>query len=236
MVQTTSVQQWSLGYYTATGNQFLSPPDIEWGGLTHVIYAWALVNGDGSLDLASHQFSTYASSTVSNAHANGVKVLVSLGDPNNGADYSAAMSCCLSTFVANIMNIVNTYGFDGVDIELGNDVTSTKLGQLASALRAQLGSKLLTAPAVGNAQILWASVQSYFDRINIMTYDACYLGIGYSWFNDPLYSPSDNSAGSIDLNVGRFLGAGIPASKLGIGIGFYGWVYTGGGVTGPRQS
>ncbi len=64
-----------------------------------------------------------------------------------------------------------------------------------------------------------------------------------SWHSSPLYG-EDGAAGcaaqeackptSIDFNVKRLLGAGVPATTLGLGVGFYGTCWS--GVTGPNQS
>ena len=42
------------------------------------------------------------------------------------------------------------------------------------------------------------------------------------------------SPSSVDSSVRAYLAAGVPASKLGLGIGFYGLCYQ--GVSGPNQS
>jgi chitinase len=68
----------------------------------------------------------------------------------------------------------------------------------------------------------------------VMTYDLSGLWDPYSWFQSALYDP-DGLVWSVDLAVKRFTGVGVPPAKLGIGIPFYGWKWTGAGITGPGQ-
>jgi chitinase len=91
---------------------------------------------------------------------------------------------------------------------------------------------------------MFAALQSQFDQINIMTYDLSGPYAGWvTWFNCPLFDggytfpktselvPSANGA------VSNFLSRGVAARKLGLGLPFYGYIWTGGpGVTLPRQS
>jgi chitinase len=82
-----------------------------------------------------------------------------------------------------------------------------------------------------------------------MTYDLSGPWDGWvTWFNAPIYDgnyrfPSTGGlVPSTDGSITNFIGRGVPASKLGIGIAFYGYVWTGGagtttgGVTQPRQT
>jgi GH18 family chitinase len=90
-----------------------------------------------------------------------------------------------------------------------------------------------------------ASVQSQFDQINIMTYDLSGPYSGWvTWFNSPLYdggytfpSAPGELVPSINGAVSNFVNNGVLPGKLGVGLPFYGYIWTGGpGVTQPRQS
>src|SRR5262249_24059945 len=145
----------------------------------------------------------------------------------------------LPNLVSNVMNAVNTYGFDGVDIDwepFSAAANGWAAQQLAASLRAQLGSRILTCAAIVNDYAFWGSVQGYFDRIQVMTYDMTGTWNPYSWHNAALYGPGSNAVWYVDLAISRFLSAGVPASKLSLGIPFYGWQWTGGGVTAPWQA
>lgn len=61
------------------------------------------------------------------------------------------------------------------------------------------------------------------DQINIMSYDMAGAWDGWdSWLFGPLYGATPTHPSSIDSSVQRFLAVGVPAHKLGIGVGFYG--------------
>ena len=96
---------------------------------------------------------------------------------------------------------------------------------------------------------LIASVQSQFDQINLMTYDLSGPYPGWvTWFNAPIYDGGltfPSTGGLVPSTAGMvnsMTAAGVPAAKLGIGIAFYGWIWSGGtgtttgGATSPRQS
>ncbi|MEI6972803.1 MAG: glycoside hydrolase family 18 protein, partial [bacterium] len=89
----------------------------------------------------------------------------------------------------------------------------------------------------------------YVDQINVMTYDLSGAYSGWvTWFNAPLYNGGLQFPGtsrfvpSTDEAVSNFIAGGVAPGKLGIGIAFYGYVWSGGtgtstgGAALPRQS
>jgi len=93
------------------------------------------------------------------------------------------------------------------------------------------------------------SIRNQFDQINLMTYDLSGPYSGWvTWFNAPLYDGGYRFAStgalvpSTDGMVNTLIAAGVPAAKLGIGLAFFGWIWTGGNGTStggaalPRQS
>jgi GH18 family chitinase len=129
---------------------------------------------------------------------------------------------------------------------------------LRSALNGFSQHKLLTAaagayPPFGDPPtaeyLMFASLQNQFDQINIMTYDLSGPYPGWvTWFNSPIFDggyrfPSTGGlVPSINGAVVGFLSGGVAPNKLGIGIPFYGYIWSGGtgtttgGVTQPRQT
>lgn len=75
------------------------------------------------------------------------------------------------------------------------------------------------------------------DQYNLMSY-----GIGsamdapgwQSWLNSPIFGESGTTPYSLNYSINKYVGAGVPKSKLGIGIGFFGMYYNP-GVTAPYQ-
>src|SRR5438270_4959432 len=235
LVQTTfAAGQWSIGYWSPWGSPGCPVSDIDMSALTHIIHWAAVVRADGTLDLNQQNISSDAPALVSTAHASGVRVLLGLIQQSQSLSQAAANN--RAALVNSIMNVVNSYGYDGVDIDwepINSGSDGGPMRALAADLRSQ-GARILTAAAIGTDARYWGSVQDAFDRVNAMTYDMTGLWNAYSWHNSALYDP-DGSVWSINLAVQRFTSAGVPASKLGIGIPFYGWQWNGGGITGPRQ-
>ena len=247
-----SVNQWSMGYYLATNGMGPMPVSaIKWNGLTHVAHCYAFVNAAGTLDLSTAHVSSDAAALVTAAHANNVKALLTIGQIGGGpgTTLQQAVSSNLSALVANIMTVVSTYGYDGVDIDwepFDPGTNGAAMTSLAAALRAALGSNLLTV-ATNASPTYWASNYSYFDRLNYMSYDmtGTWHGAGTgAFYNAALYcNGADNVYSCLNDIRQAYVNAGIPANKLGIGFPFYGYRWDGGelasdnsqGISGPRQ-
>jgi chitinase len=108
-------------------------------------------------------------------------------------------------------------------------------------MNALMPGSLLYASAVKEQPTLFAELQTNFDQINVTTYELAGPWPGYvTWHNSPIYSngtfpdPPHNPLPSIHEYVQRFLAAGVPPGKLGLGIMFQGkhWL----GVTLPGEA
>jgi chitinase len=191
---------------------------MQYSKLTHINYAFLLPNSNGSLQAIENPSKLQA--LVSKAHANGVKVLISVGGWNGGNDSAfetfAASSTGRTTFTNNMVNFMNQYGLDGVDIDWEYPDPGTSgtnyaalMSQLASAMHSR--GKLLTAAVVsGGTQGggVPSGVFSSVDFLNLMAYDGD-GGAGHS-----PYSLAQSS-----INYWR--GRGLPASKTVLGVPFY---------------
>ncbi len=239
---------------------------IDFTALTHVIHFSVLPNANGTLNSNVNSVTLANSSDIiSKAHAAGVKVIVCVGGGESQAAFQAATSAAiLPTFISNITNFVATRGYDGVDLDWepfpstdAQQYTNLVIG-LRTALNGFAQPKLVTAavgayPPYGDsataAYKMFASIQNQFDQINIMTYDLSGPYDGWvTWFNSPIYDGgyyipnSSRLVPSVNGAVNNFVNNGVVAGKLGIGIAFYGYVWTGGrgtstnSITGPRQS
>jgi chitinase len=129
------------------------------------------------------------------------------------------------------MVVVDAQGYDGVNIDW--EGSPVDVLQLATELRARLGTRLLSADALYTDSYYWARSHAPFDRVNIMTYDMTGAWNPYSWHNAALYD-FGGTVWSVNKAVNWFAAEGTPREKLNIGIPFYGWLWTG-GVTGPTQ-
>jgi chitinase len=257
---------WTTGYYPGWEQAGMPATNIDFSTLSHIIHFSVVPNTDGTLDASANTISPENSAAVvTAAHAAGRKVLICVGGGGTESLFQGATSDAnLPVFINNLTNFMATRGYDGVDIDW-EPLPSTDAPQytsLVNGLRTAMNgfaqSKLLTAavgayPPYGDSATadysMFASLQTQFDQLNIMTYDLSGPYEGWvTWFNSPIYDggyrfPSNgNLVPSVDGAVNNFLASGVASSKLGIGIAFYGYLWTGGSgtspacITKPRQS
>lgn len=172
-----------------------------------------------------------------------LKVLLSVGDWSLSTPFSgvAADAAKREAFAASCAEWVSTQGFDGIDIDweypeaADRDNFTALLTETRQALNAKAAADgrtyLLTlASPAGDARIAaWdlPAVAAQVDWINIMTYDYHGGWDAVTGHLAPLYeNPADPSATRATWNVawavGAYLDGGVPASKLHVGIPFYG--------------
>ncbi|MEZ7796868.1 glycoside hydrolase family 18 protein [Citrobacter pasteurii] len=175
-----------------------------------------------------------------------LKVLLSVGGWGaRGFSGAAATKESRAVFIQSAQEIIAKYGLDGIDLDWEYPVNGAwglvesqpadraNFTALLTELRAALGHKKLLTIAVGaNAESpkSWVDVRAIapsLDYINLMTYDMAY---GTQYFNSNLYGstqwPTVAAADkySADFVVNNYLAAGLKASQMNLGIGFYGRV------------
>ena len=190
-----------------------------------------------------------------------LKTLISIGGWNDSGKFSdAALTDASRTVFANsVVAFIKQYGFNGVDIDWEYPVSgglSTNIKRssdkqnftlLLQKLREKLdaqgaidGQKYLLTIAGGAGSTYAANTElskiaSYVDYATIMTYDIHGTWDSYTDLNAPLYTPTDTSPQyklSADQSVKAWTSVGFPASKIVLGVPFYGYIYnnvTGGG-------
>jgi GH18 family chitinase/fibronectin type 3 domain-containing protein len=262
---------WLTGYYAIYDqNGVMTPEQVDMTKLTHIVYWGVEPTSTGGLNTTKYvsaaTFASGATIIVANAHAAGAKALIGIGgDEANGysqAFNQATTPANLPTFVANIVSLMQQYGFDGVDInweQIGAYTgDNTQFPAFIGALRTKLNSltpvPLLTmSPEVkgnGGRPDLIGPIQQDFDQINLQTYlmsgPYCYWE---TWHNSPysnnnqnfLLAPSE-ALPSVVNSVADYETAGVPMGKLGMGIQFGGLEWDGGsgtstgGATEPLQT
>ena len=133
----------------------------EWDKLDVINLSFARVNTDGSLDDASvrKEFANFTSL----AHANDVKVVVSLGGAQRTADFSAALlsDAAVNKTIEDCVALVNDLGLDGIDVDYegwnwgadkGNIPLQAGLFKLIKGLRDALGDEaIVSAALMGNS-------------------------------------------------------------------------------------
>jgi chitinase len=243
--------QWVMGYYVGYDIDAYPIAQIDWTGLTHIIFSPMIVNADLSLDLSfSDQHGTGmqdAQALSMAAHAHGVKALLMLGGAGAGANIATAASAAnRAAFVTALLGAMSSLGYDGVDLDWEDSVNLSDLVALAQALRAAKPGMVLTYPAgCINANVQptvdprMATLAESLDSFNVQTYypSTAFAGPGAgwdSWFDSPISGAMGATPIAIDDTLQRYAAAGVPKSKLGMGMSFYAICYTG-GITGPRQ-
>ncbi len=158
-------------------------PDIKFRMCNVINYAFATVNSAGSLVLGS---SSHLLEVKTKAKANNAKIFLSINGA--AADFKTLASTATgrTSLITQTMNLVRTYGLDGVDMDWefpstsdGTDVTYTALmKQLSDSCHT--GSKYYLTAAITAGKYaggirdaikseLWQG--NYVDWFNIMSYD-----------------------------------------------------------------
>ena len=242
---------WVLGYHVGYQRTMYPTANVDFAALSHVIIGPVTPNTDGSLnvsfDITDVEGPIWATDVAAAAHSANRKALLMIGGAGSINGWRAAASeANRSAFVTSLVELVDNIGADGLDLdweplEPGDYANFTALAQ---ALRGANSSMLLTVPVgwvnsnfqtPATADPFFGTIAPLFDRIDIMSYDMEWPADGWkSWFTAALHGESATTPSSIDTSVDFYLASGVPRSKLGIGIGFYGQCWK--NVTGPRQT
>lgn len=246
----------SYNHYAPPGGNWGNLPtdEIDWDAFTHLFYFSLKARADGTLSTIKayeNMNPDRINAIVSAAHNAGKPVLFTVGGWGNHHGFSNAISPAVRpVFISNIVAVLKTWGFDGVDLDMepinGSDTENYKafIRELHAALQnvtTPLGSKPLVTAATAWRPDVFSDLQDYFDQINLMTYDFSGAWQGWvSWHNSPVYDggltfSNGKPVPSIEGKINEFISAGVPKEKLGIGIDFYGYVWNG-YVTDPGQS
>lgn len=188
------------------------------------------------------------------AHKKNVKVLASVGGWEGSSNFSSAASTPQNRtrFASTSAQLIRNYGFDGIDIDWeypclaehngkpeDKDNFSSLIAVLRDTLNAFSGSrKLITITTAGSGYYGQNfAIENFIDDvdyISVMTYDYAGTWMSTSWHNSPLYSYGLDDNYSLSRAMEYYLGRNIPASKLNIGVAFYGRTFSGcNGPNGP---
>ena len=240
----TASGAWSMGYYASWAPDQYPISEIEWSGLTHVAMAFYLPNQDGSMTLAGGN-QQLATDLIAAAHLHGVKAIASIGGADSqGGFQTATASGSVVTFAANLVSLLTTPGYDGIDIdwEPMDKTDEPAVIDIANRIRKANPGALMTIPIgainvnLGADLSGFAAIAAVYDQLNIMSYGMAGAWSGWkSWHSSALYHTDSATPMSIDSTVKLYLAASVPAAKLGIGIGFYGLCYSP-PVTAPDQA
>jgi chitinase len=238
---------WVTAYYAGWQEGRLPVAEIDFGALTVLAhFAW-VPNSSGVLDTSALGTTTAQTQrVVAAAHAAQRQVVITVGGASSGPGFHAALQASRRpAFVQAILSGVRSGGYDGVDVDIEPlDDADTALytafiQELREGLDAIRSGMLLTA-AVGPNLAPLSAVLGAFDQVNLMTYDFSGAYPGWvTWHNSALHNMGLQFPGSsrflpsCDDSVAGAVAAGATTGKLGIGIDFYGYVWS--GATAPEQ-
>lgn len=201
-----------VGYYpswVAGGNYYInSPSKVDYSKYTHICYAFAIPGTDGNI--GSVDGASVLTDLVNRAHANNVKVLLSIGgwltsSPSNTPFEAISTNPTAINNLANACaNLITKYNLDGIDLDWEYPTTKARWNSVATVLGNRFHSmgKLFTAAVSesgSNNGDHYDNV-SMLDLVNIM----CYGG-------DALASSS----------MAYWTSRGVPQSKRMLGVPFY---------------
>ncbi|MBX2877441.1 MAG: LysM peptidoglycan-binding domain-containing protein [Saprospiraceae bacterium] len=247
------------------------PPAVDYSRITHLIYAFADIAPDSKHPEPSGKVladGTVYMPDINDIRANfkslqdikgqwpHLKTILSIGGWTYSINFSdvAADPAKRQCFVDSAADLMNTHGFDGIDIdweipvEGGNNIThrpedKQNFTTLLQELRDKIGTdKLLTIAGPARPKfhqnIEVEKIATIVDWVNLMAYD--YHG---PWggtadavtnYNAPLYA--DYTAPipggithdlNVDASVRSLLTLNLPPQKLVLGLSFYGRGYAG---------
>lgn len=233
-----------LGYYPSWA-QFNTPPytaqQIPYSRLTHIAHAFMLLTpeADGTVAVPPGMIEP---ALIQNAHAAGVKVLVSIGggDGIQGPRFNkmAQSETARQNFAKNVHQLLTTFGYDGVDVdwEVPNAADRANCTTTMQELRNELPSPWLISMAVtadprgyGNGLDIPA-LAPILDFMNVMTYDFYGPWSGATGHVAPMFlSPDDpQQAGSMKTSMDLYEHLyGVPPAEMNIGTPFYGYEWGG---------
>ncbi|RKP05163.1 glycoside hydrolase [Thamnocephalis sphaerospora] len=242
----------NVGYYSDWTASSYPPSMIPFDKLTHVKYAFAV------LDKNTYKLKLDTGNTLREvvrlARAKGVKVDLSVGGWT-GSQYFSPMAATAATraaFINSVVSFVNEYRLDGIDLDwefpgragmacnvVNKNQDANNLLILLRELRQRLGSSKSISMAVRvqpfdgpNGPL--SNVQAFaaqLDYIFIMAYDINGRWSATTGPNAPLqYSSKGGDKFSVIQSADAWSKAGVPASKIVIGVPFYGRAVTVAGV------
>ena len=185
------------------------------------------------------------------AHRNGVRVLLSIGGGwGRGAsamNWIASDSTRMQTYVDATLAFAKRHGYDGIEVDWEPPANLDDNSRLIRLYRRQLShwtprGELVLAVVNRSYEMYDLAFVDSVDQYNIMLYDMISNNDNVVGFNAPLYPPSQaypslwrwqgNYQGILNglydstwSGPRRWIALGMPASKIGVGIPFYGYTF-----------
>ncbi|CAF9915092.1 MAG: hypothetical protein ALECFALPRED_009976 [Alectoria fallacina] len=228
--------------------QSVTPEELNLTGFTHINFAFAYFD-PSSFQIAPmdpNSESLLGRFTALKTKLNGLETWISVGgwsftDPGPTQEAFSTMSSTSANrqmFINGLLQFMNYYGFDGVDLDWEYPQADDRGGQpadtenyvaLAKELKAALGQKGLSMTLPTSFWYLQHFdvnlLQEYVDWFNFMSYDLHGVWDAQSQFVGPYIAPHTNLT-EIDLGLDLLWRAGVEADKVNLGMAWYGRSFT----------
>lgn len=235
--------------------QGFSPEDLPAELLTHIHYAFADIDEEGRVTLADPEadLANLAGLRALREEHPGLKLLLSVGgwERSGGFSSAAADEDGREAFAQSAAGLIASQDLDGLDLDWEFPVSGGKEGTahrpddrenltlLAQTVRMALdrlgertGREYLLSAAVPPGREPMGSFQpaalaDTLDYLFLMGYDLCGPWDSAAGFNAPLDAAGEDPrhTGSVREGVELWIGAGVPRSKLVLGMPLYGYRY-----------
>ncbi|XP_014210222.1 probable chitinase 10 [Copidosoma floridanum] len=236
-------------WYRQGEGKFL-PEDIDADLCSHIIYGFAVLDGS-TLTIKTHDswadIDNKFYERVVAYRAKGKKVLVAIGGWNDSADdkYSrlANNPSARQRFIANVLQFIEKYGFDGLDLDWeypvcwqvdctrgpksDRDAFSKLIVELSNEFKPR--GLLLSSAVSPNNRVITEGydvpvLAQHLDWIAVMTYDYHGQWDKKTGHNAPFYARPDDWEPTFNANysIHYWLERGAPPKKLIMGVPLYG--------------
>ncbi|GAP92627.1 putative glycoside hydrolase family 18 protein [Rosellinia necatrix] len=251
-----SVNSRRVGYYeswaTTRPCDVVEPEDLRLAGLTHINFAFVFFDPSSFhiTPMDANSASLFARFTALKRKQPGLQTWISVGGwsfndatntPNtqNGFSDMVASAANRRAFIISLRNFMQTYGFDGVDIDWEYPVVDDRGGRATdfdnfpvflAELRASFGSGLgisVTLPStygyLHHFKLL--EMEPSLDWFNLISYDIHGVWDLADKFTGPYIRPHSNLT-EIEDSLSLLWRAGVDPSKVVLGLGWYGRSFT----------
>ncbi|KAK9947384.1 hypothetical protein M0R45_003013 [Rubus argutus] len=242
-LEPSEARTWIKVGYWYSGSDF-PMSGINSSLFTHLIYAFAAVNSSSyELSVSSSERSYYSTFTETVKKKNpSITTLLSIG--GGDANYSVLSTLVSSyshrnSFIQSSIKLARLNGFQGLDLCWVSANTSSDMSNLAILFqewRVAVNSEAATNQLILTAAVHYSpdledssfpidSIKNNLDWVHVLGYD--YYTPQRSKFTGAhaaLYNPSSNA--NTDYGIKAWIRSGLSASKLVLGLPFYGYAWT----------
>lgn len=245
-----------LGYYASWG-EFLKPAAIRYDRFTHLAHAFVEVDREQGKVVERPAIPN--DELIRRAHAAGVKVLLSVGGAESGAEYlneKGANAEWRRSLVRSLVDTVVKAKYDGVDVDWEfpavdgqpeqSKVNAANMSLFVVELDAELRKRApeaLVAMAIpaGHYNGQWfrpEALAPHVNFVNVMTYDFHGSWSGHSGHNAPLFPVAEDKEDGAVTNTTAGMSYARdtlrwPKEKLLVGTPSYGRQFEGRGLHQP---